>query len=348
MADNNGNNDDVFVYMGGDQEVPRDVTHVRVHKSVKIIRARAFRNCRNLVSVEMHDGVEIIEEAAFYFCSSLRGIKLPGVRVIENNAFFVCALEDVEFGDKLETIGDDAFRGCRLRNIKLPKCRVIGEYSFANCRQLTDVELSDEDLETIGYRAFSNCRRLRRIAIPLKDNLFDADDTVFDGCEELSQVDLHGGIHKTISSLLLDSWRNEMNDTIDRINQVLPDTPHINKTAVIRNWLKTVSPRIEPYKLEHYPLLKENMSLLELALWKTKLQENGYDKISFGSDLFSTLWKDMTPVELACWKTRFDEEFVAPRQETRATCGANIIIPHVLSFLNDDDIFPLLHYDHQP
>ncbi len=88
MADNGDNNDDVFVYMGGDQEVPWDATHVRVHKSVKIIRARAFFGCRNLVSIEMHDGVEIIEEAAFAGCSSLRGIKLPGVRVIEQSAFW--------------------------------------------------------------------------------------------------------------------------------------------------------------------------------------------------------------------------------------------------------------------
>ena len=33
----------VFVYMGGDQEVPRNVTHVRIHKSVKIITREAFQ-----------------------------------------------------------------------------------------------------------------------------------------------------------------------------------------------------------------------------------------------------------------------------------------------------------------
>jgi len=40
-----------------------------------------------------------------------------------------------------------------------------------------------------------------------------------------------------------------------------------------------------------------------------------------------------------------DEEFAGARYEARVTCGANIIIPHVLSFLNDEDVFPLLHYD---
>src|SRR6056300_1673266 len=109
MAEEGGNNN-VFVYMGGDQQVPEDVTHVRVHKSVKIIARAAFCGCMFLVSIEMHDGVEIVGEWAFYECHSFRGIKLPGVRVIEKYAFCNChALADIEFGDKLETIGSNSF-----------------------------------------------------------------------------------------------------------------------------------------------------------------------------------------------------------------------------------------------
>ena len=104
-ADDGGGNNDVFVYMGGDQRVPRDVTHVRVHKSVKIIREYAFRNCINLVSIEMHDGVEIIEQLAFWYCTSLRGVKLPGVRVINTWAFANCTLlNEVEGHNKLKKI----------------------------------------------------------------------------------------------------------------------------------------------------------------------------------------------------------------------------------------------------
>ncbi len=248
-------------------------------------------------------------------------------------------MEDVEFGNKLESIGDYAFRGCRLRNIKLPKCRVIGEYAFAECDQLMDVELP-KDLGRIRYCAFQDCR-LRCIAFPLKDNLLG--DNVFYYCDNLSQVDLIGGIHKTISSLLLDSWRNEMKTEIDRINQVLPNTLAENKTEAIRNWLETVSSRIKHYKSEHYTLLKNNMSLLELALWKTKLREYGDAKeFSFSTDLRVLMAKKMTLLEFAHCKAKFDEEFVAARQKARVKCGANIIIPHVLSFLNDDDVFPLL------
>ena len=183
MAEEGGDNY-VFVYMGGDQEVPLDITHVRVHKSVKIITRGAFRYCRNLVSIEIHDGVEIIEGKAFWGCKFLRGIKLPGVRVIEESAFYNCtALVDVEFGDKLETIGKWAFAKTSIRSIKLPKVRVIGYAAFSTCERLMAAELS-EYLERIGVRTFAGCTRLRRIAIPLKDNLLE-NDTVFTECDDL-------------------------------------------------------------------------------------------------------------------------------------------------------------------
>ena len=98
--------ENIFVYMGGEQLVPRDVTHVIVDKSVKIIRRSAFFEGDCLVSIEMHDGIEIIEEWAFCYCTSLRGsMRLPSVRVVRSWAFAGTGLTDVEFGDKLETIG---------------------------------------------------------------------------------------------------------------------------------------------------------------------------------------------------------------------------------------------------
>ena len=112
--DGGGDNNDVFVYMGGiiPRHMRETITHVRVHKSVKIITERAFEFCRNLVSIEMHDGVEIIGKDAFYGCRSLRGIKLPGVRVIGDHAFGRCnALEGVEFGDNLLPPSEDNPRG---------------------------------------------------------------------------------------------------------------------------------------------------------------------------------------------------------------------------------------------
>jgi hypothetical protein len=177
------------------------------------------------------------------------------------------------------------------------------------------VELS-KDLETIGGAALAYCPRLRRVAMPLKDNLL-GNDYVFSECDDLSQIDLVGGIHKTVSSLLLDSWRHEMNNEIDRINQDLPNTPHthINKTVVTQQWMDRVIQRIEHYKSEHCELLKEAMTLLELALWKAKLDDNvGYAAAREGVRV-----------------TRGQRK--RARKDRSITSGASVVIKNVLPFL---------------
>ena len=151
MAD--GNN--IFVYMGGDQEVPDGVTHAIIDPSVKIVPRMAFYNRRQLVTVIFHDGVEIIGEEAFCYCVSLRGIKLLGVKEIGAGAFQYCdVLSDVEFGDELRTVERLAFWCCNsLRSIKMPSVRTIQQFAFGLCSQLNDVEFGI-DLETIGVDSF--------------------------------------------------------------------------------------------------------------------------------------------------------------------------------------------------
>jgi hypothetical protein len=320
MAD--GRDDNIFVYLGGEQEVPRNVTHVIIDRSVKIIPEWAFYLRQLLVSVETHDGIEKIGGNAFDGCRCLRGIKLPGVKIIEVEAFMDCtALTDVAFGDELETIGQSAFLGCPIGNIiKIPTVRTIQNKAFSYCKQLMGVELSD--VESIGHYALANCPSLQRIAIPLKDNIFPLHPhhqrcTQFHCCENLTAVDLVGveRISKTNSSLLLKSWRNEMNQEIDRINQVLPDTPPLEKADAIQEWIRSVINRIKRYKAEHNRLLKEAMTQLELAVWKAKLDEVMAHSL------------EAQPAK----KAKIDTESV--RIERRITSGAKIIIKNVLPFL---------------
>ena len=216
-----GDGDEIFVYMGGAQRVPDGVRRARIHQDVKNIPREAFYNRRQLISVEFHDGIEIIEKDAFSGCKSLRGsIKLLGVKIIGIGAFQNCeSLTDVEFGDKLETIEGESFYLCTsLRNITIPSVRTIGYLAFYHCLELTELDLPEE-LETIEERGFKNCG-LRRIALPLKYDMFE-DDDVFNGCCKFTTVDLVGGIHKTVASLHLERWRNEMTDEINRISHVL-------------------------------------------------------------------------------------------------------------------------------
>jgi len=157
---------------------------------------------------------------------------------------------------------------------------------------------------------------------PIESDMFtynyDAERyTQFDGCNELATVDIAGGgeINKTISHLSLERWRKEMNQEINRINQILP-TSHINdKATMIQEWTQSVLRLMEQYKAEHNNLLKEATTLLELALWKVNLE-----KID-GGELLETKAK----------KAKIDCE--SARQGKRVTSGVDIIIKNVLPFL---------------
>eukprot|EP00984_Skeletonema_dohrnii_P007071 scaffold2531_cov126-Skeletonema_dohrnii-CCMP3373.AAC.2 len=271
MAEAHEADDEIFVYTGGDQEVPYYVWRVRIDQSVTIIPRDAFYGREHLIYVEFHDDIEKIGEDAFNCCYSLSGpIRLLGVKIIGKHAFYNCGVTDVEFGDKLETIEGWAFNNCRsLRSLTMPSVRSIDRGAFIDCYHLTDLDLP-EGLETIGISAFSYCKRLGRIAIPL-NCMIGVDVLAF--CPKLTTVDLVGGIHLTIASLHLESWRNQMMDEMNRINQVLP-TIGGGKTAAVQQWMESVLRRINYFKAEHKALLKEAATLLELALWKANLDDN--------------------------------------------------------------------------
>ena len=303
---------DIFVYMGGDQEVPRGIMRARIHKSVKTIRAGAFQNRVDLMYLEFHDGVEIIEEWAFDNCHSLRGsIKLLGVKTIKAFAFYKCrALRDVEFGDKLETIEGNAFGFCSsLKSIKIPSIRTIGKWAFHYCNELLEMDLPEE-LETLHRWAFETCPRLRRIALPLKDDMIG--DDAFDACPNLTSVDLVGGIHYTVASMYMDCWRKELTGEINRINEVLSNPHGLSKTQLVQQWMNRVIRRLDHYKAEHHKILKEATTLLELALWKANLDENEGDLATEGV---------------------LDGERRQARKEICVTSGASIVIKNVLPFL---------------
>ncbi len=269
MADED---DEIFVYMGGNQEVPRRVRRVRIHKSVKSIPRRAFWMRHGLISVEFHDELEIIEEDAFKHCTALKSLKMLGVKIIEAGAFKFCTdLTDVEFGTKLETIDYRAFYNCvALKTISMPSVTIIGAQAFKYCYELSDMECG-EGLETIVKGAFAFCRRLRRIALPLKCNMIAP--SVFHNCSHLTTIDLVGGIHETVASLHMKGWRNDMTDLINAITELLSDTTG-GRTPTIQLWMKSVIFSLNYYKAEHKAMLKEAATLLELALWKANLGGN--------------------------------------------------------------------------
>mmetsp|Transcript_22544 Transcript_22544/g.34830 ORF Transcript_22544/g.34830 Transcript_22544/m.34830 type:complete len:244 (-) Transcript_22544:67-798(-) len=211
---------------------------------------------------------------AFAGCTSLTRVIMPGVEEVEGFAFKSCeALTDVECG-KLERIGRSAFAfSTSLRSINLPSAKTVGSFAFSECTALTNV-IFGKELESIGWTAFYECTSLERIAIPLKEGMITADN-IFQGCKKLVRVDLVEGevLRDTIAALLLEEWRNDMNDKLGAINQSLPTTPAGDglfdvggKAQTVQLWISSVLSTIVQYKVRHRSYLNEAATTLQLAL----------------------------------------------------------------------------------
>ena len=258
------------------------------------------------------------------------------VKNVEYSAFYACwDLEIVEFGRDLETIGESAFDQCTsLGSLKMPCVRRIGRRAFQECA-ITELDLPLE-LEVVEGFAFAGCQNLARLSMPLKEGMIQG--RAFVGCRRLVRIDLIGGIHEFVSSLHLEEWRNEANVEINRINEVLSLAgERADKTVAIQEWTQTVLDRIEHYKGEHYAVLREGMTILELAVWRAKLieaeQEGGDDaNTSPTSSYVSPSYVSLE--EKLSQKLKIDnKEDLRFRQVQRSKCCADFVIRNVLPYL---------------
>lgn len=193
---------------------------------------------------------------------------------------------------------------------------MLDDCAYTQCENLSEVELP-EGLEKVGKLAFFYCISLRRVAIPLKDGMLGVG--VFKNCKELPRVDLVGTVHKTISYLHLNSWRNEMDLLIRRINVDLVNLDSSEKTEAIQEWIRTVLERIEHYKIEHIISVNEAMTLLKLALWKIKL--DGTEGGVLGQEKVRTT------------RLQWKRARLKDRHEKLVTSCASIVIKNVIPFL---------------
>ena len=278
MAAVGGDNFMRYIYRGEEGEIiPREATHITVAEDCTVVRAFAFYEHPNIVEIICHEKVERIGQRAFRCCPSLRRVVMPGVTFADERAFCEChVLTDVECG-KLERMRGCAFDDCEsLRSINLPSARTVSEHVFCNCTALVDVKFGSK-LERLEDGIFVNCPSFERITIPLKDCIIYDDS--FQDCGNLKHVDLVEGaeLREIIAALLLEDWRNDMNEEIDSINHILPNAragywadnfegDDGEKAQVIRTWIRSVLRKIIHYQAEHQHVLNVATTTLKLAL----------------------------------------------------------------------------------
>jgi hypothetical protein len=93
-----------FIYSRMGILPPKNVTHVTIDPSVKVIEASAFIRCTKLIHVELVEGLEKIDEWAFEGCTSLENVFIPStINRIGYGAFEGCTkLIRVELVEGLE------------------------------------------------------------------------------------------------------------------------------------------------------------------------------------------------------------------------------------------------------
>ena len=113
---------------------------------VTAIAYDAFGLRKDLVSVEVPDTVKTISWGSFFGCSNL---------------------ENADFGDSVEEIGNLAFADCKsIKKVSLPaSLKKLGFDAFFRCSSIDTVKLA-EGIEKIGSGAFQGCPALTGVTIP--------------------------------------------------------------------------------------------------------------------------------------------------------------------------------------
>ncbi|EJK74236.1 hypothetical protein THAOC_04097 [Thalassiosira oceanica] len=116
---------------------------VAIPSSVTKLGKWAFKGCINLAEVKFNEGLEIIAGSAFYGCVTLQSVTIPpSVTSLGSWAFCNCTnLARVQLNDGIKDIGPQAFYECTaLRSVTVPSSVTkLGTCAFSYCRNLTEV-----------------------------------------------------------------------------------------------------------------------------------------------------------------------------------------------------------------
>ncbi len=200
------------------------LTSVEWPAAVTEIPARTFWACGQLTTIKgipgqpgAWDNITKIGENAFNMCA-LTTIKLPAeLKTIDAQAFRSCDhLATVDYGTKVETIGDgafwytralkkfffkgsvktlgaDAFRESGLTCVHLKGDMTIGKEAFMDCKSLKYVEfpatsLTTQPLTYVAESMFAGCTSLPFITLP--STVTEIKANAFNGCSSLKYVNI--------------------------------------------------------------------------------------------------------------------------------------------------------------
>ena len=219
-----------FEYTGdNDEDIPSNVTNVRILSGVSKIEDTAFINRVRLVSITFPSTTDTIMLEAFYHCNSLREVALnEGIKTIGFDAFFHCkSLESITIPSTVNEIGQHVFESCiNLRTVVLNEgLKKIDGFAFASCTSLQSITLPST-ITAIRSYAFTGCDRLREIVIlnPSANDIINNHHIirqVMVACISVRKLNFPNLSARLENISKIDHWSNVIGDKIDEIPQIV-------------------------------------------------------------------------------------------------------------------------------
>lgn len=168
-----------------------------VNANVIAYGKNSFKDCTSLSNVQqLTDGTPIngIDDAAFM------NTGLTNINLYLQNA----SPDYAEYNGCVETelltgpyVGISAFANNKsLKTVTFKKSNQLNDYMFANCDKLENVMFEQTYGSCVGKYVFKDCTSLKSIEFPKDFDMFD--DYMFDGCTELTAVNLQKSDNKDV------------------------------------------------------------------------------------------------------------------------------------------------------
>ena len=174
--------------------IPQEVTIGGVQYTVTAIGPSVFKTNTdkgNIKTIDIQADIESIGANAFQGSSKLEEVILPSgetptLTSIDKYAFQGCGnLSEISFPSSLTSIGDYAFSGTKLSELRSDSIKTIGVGAFSGSK-VTEVRL--DSVETIGENAFQNCSSLQTVWLPSTLASSSIGAKAFDGCNNIRNV----------------------------------------------------------------------------------------------------------------------------------------------------------------
>jgi hypothetical protein len=346
------------------------LTTMEIPKSVSSLGSHAF--CvSGIVTVKLSPNIQIIPKRAFFGCESLQKVESFGITEIHWGAFQNCkSLESLSLSLNLKTVEKIAFYGChKLKNLAFPQDSLLEDHDIIGaCHALLKVEPSKSSLlQKIKYRFHG---------LPIHAALYYQSDSTLEKMnsleDELTQEpkklrDAFGMTPFHIWALSnkpsldaltfltqkglpiqitteIDAWgcsaidylvqRASIMENIWPVLQIILRSilQALLSQFVLKQWQQCIHNKIESLASREANVLEivadifqtvqeyqriEATSLLEQFLWRAALDDNPSTKKR----------------KLANYATIKSDSY---RVACRIRCGAEVVIPNVLSFLDTE------------